>query len=387
MEEKDGKHFFLSGPAGTGKTFVYKTICYRCHLEGWIVLCVASSGIMALLLPGGQTSHMMFKIPVMSLTELSTCSITKESMLANLIQQTHLIIWDEVAMQHRFRPEAVDRTCHDIQNDDRPFDGITVVFGGDFQQTLPVIPKGSRLQIVESCLCRSSLWESVQTLHLYQNMRLERGGDSEEFASWLLGVGHSDGIDVRDGKINIPGHMRCNSLISLIDFVYPGISSQESPLPEYFLDWMILTPQNKEVHEINQFVLDCFQGDERVFLSADSIIDDEGSPSNQLPSEYLCSINSSNLPPSELRLKPGCPVILLQNLAPAQGLCNGTRMTIFRMSDHVLKAQIIGGDHHEEVVFIPRLSLTPSSSEGKLAFTLVSTTTSISNTTCFHNVH
>ena len=45
-------------------------------------------------------------------------------------------------MQHRNAPEALDRTLRDIRDDDRPFGGITVVFGGDFQQILPVVPKG-----------------------------------------------------------------------------------------------------------------------------------------------------------------------------------------------------------------------------------------------------
>jgi hypothetical protein len=56
---------------------------------------------------------------------------------------TKLIIWDEAAMQHRNAAEAVDRSCRDIRNKyNTPFGGITVVFGGDFLQTLPVIPKG-----------------------------------------------------------------------------------------------------------------------------------------------------------------------------------------------------------------------------------------------------
>ena len=50
-------HFFIEGSAGTGKTFLYKYICSYYHGHGKIVLCVASSGIAALLLPGGRTAH------------------------------------------------------------------------------------------------------------------------------------------------------------------------------------------------------------------------------------------------------------------------------------------------------------------------------------------
>ncbi|KAL6299926.1 PIF1-like helicase-domain-containing protein, partial [Sparassis latifolia] len=78
VEHESGHLFFLSGPGGTGKTFVYNTVCNKVRSEGWIVLCVASSGIAALLLKGGRTAHSMFKIPVRSLHAQSACNIPKE---------------------------------------------------------------------------------------------------------------------------------------------------------------------------------------------------------------------------------------------------------------------------------------------------------------------
>jgi superfamily II DNA or RNA helicase len=53
VENKTGQIFFLHGPGGTGKTYVYNTLCYFLRGRGLIVLCVASSGITALLLIGG----------------------------------------------------------------------------------------------------------------------------------------------------------------------------------------------------------------------------------------------------------------------------------------------------------------------------------------------
>jgi primosomal protein N' len=50
VDTKSGEcFFFLNGPGGTGKTFVYNTLCYA----GQIVICVVSSGVAALLLIGG----------------------------------------------------------------------------------------------------------------------------------------------------------------------------------------------------------------------------------------------------------------------------------------------------------------------------------------------
>ncbi|EMR68302.1 putative atp-dependent dna helicase pif1 protein [Eutypa lata UCREL1] len=57
-------HFYLQGYGGTGKTFLYTALCHHYRSEGKIVLCVASSGIAALLLPGGRTAHSRFGIPI-----------------------------------------------------------------------------------------------------------------------------------------------------------------------------------------------------------------------------------------------------------------------------------------------------------------------------------
>ncbi len=57
-------------------------------------------------------------------------------------------------MQHKHAFEAVDRTFQDLTRLDRPFGGVVVVMGGDFRQVLPVIPKGSRAQIVQASLNR-----------------------------------------------------------------------------------------------------------------------------------------------------------------------------------------------------------------------------------------
>jgi chromosomal replication initiation ATPase DnaA len=53
VQAQSGQVFFLHGPGGIGKTFVYKTLCHHLHGEGHIILYVASSGIASLLLLGG----------------------------------------------------------------------------------------------------------------------------------------------------------------------------------------------------------------------------------------------------------------------------------------------------------------------------------------------
>jgi len=82
---------FLHGPAGTGRTFLYNCLCSHFRAQGMIVFCVASSGIVAQLLPGGRTAHSRFKIPL-SNNSNALCNITRNSYLAGLIRRTSLII-------------------------------------------------------------------------------------------------------------------------------------------------------------------------------------------------------------------------------------------------------------------------------------------------------
>jgi chromosomal replication initiation ATPase DnaA len=55
-------HFFLQGYTDTGKTFFYNAICNHFRAKKKIIICVASSGIAALFLPGESTSYSRFCI-------------------------------------------------------------------------------------------------------------------------------------------------------------------------------------------------------------------------------------------------------------------------------------------------------------------------------------
>jgi len=81
------------------------------------------------------------------------------------LKQTSLAIWDEIPMQHKHAPNAVDRTIRDLfHKNNNPFGGITMLFGGDFRQTLPIIQRGNREQIIAASIRRSRLWQHV-TVH------------------------------------------------------------------------------------------------------------------------------------------------------------------------------------------------------------------------------
>ena len=354
-----GHLFFLNGPGGTGKTFVYTTTAHRVRAEGGVILCVASSGIAAILLPKGATAHSTFKIPVANIHGESVCSITVQSDRAELIRQALAIIWDEVPMQHRWCAEAVDQTCRDIQQNlpggDHPFGGLTVVFGGDFRQCLPVIQKGKREDIVGACLTCSRLWSSVTILHLKQNMRLGQSEEDQRFATWLLDVGDGKNLP-EDGNITLPPEMKVpSSLEDLISATYPDISQYQND--NYFQSRTILSTRNDDVDDINQKILHQFPGQEKTFWACDSIKESEGNGETAYTPEYLSTLSFPGVPLSRFKVKMNAPVMLLRNLDPEHGLCNGTRLRIISATKWVLHARILSGEHAGKMAFLPCITL------------------------------
>jgi len=85
-----------------------------------------------------------------------------------------------------------------------------------------------------------------------------------------------------------------------------------------------------------------------------------------LTSEFLNSLKVSGLPNHGIRLKVGCPVMLLRNLDPKGGLMNGTRLQITQMCDKIIEAVIITGDRVGHKVLLPRILI--SLSDSKLPF-------------------
>ncbi|XP_021986331.1 uncharacterized protein LOC110882676 [Helianthus annuus] len=251
VEHQRGGIFFVYGYGGTGKTFIWKTLSAALRSKANIVLNVASSGIASLLLSGGRTAQSRFIIPI-NVNEDSVCSIQPNGDLAQLLRMTKLIIWDEAPMTHRHCFEALDRTLRDnlrfkdASNEDRLFGGMVVVFGGNYRQILPVIPKGSRHEIVNASLNSSHLWNHCQVLKLHVNMRLQVGAgcdknEIKEFVDWILKIGDGKIGELNDGDgiINIPEELLITDTVdpigSLISFTYPDISRNVSD-PSYFRD-------------------------------------------------------------------------------------------------------------------------------------------------------
>jgi hypothetical protein len=74
-------------------------------------------------------------------------------------------------MTKRQAVETLDRSLQDIMDCSDPFGGKVVVFGADFRQVLPVVPRGTRAQITDAILQRSHIWDKIHKIRLMLNMR------------------------------------------------------------------------------------------------------------------------------------------------------------------------------------------------------------------------
>ncbi|XP_074282420.1 uncharacterized protein LOC141606935 [Silene latifolia] len=242
VQSGQGGVFFVYGYGGTGKTFLWRTLCAAIRCKGDIVIAVASSGIAAILLPGGRTAHARLSIPI-NVDENSTCpGIRLGTDLAELLLRAKLIIWDEAPMVNRFCIEALDRSLRDIMrfssegDPEKPFGGKVVVFGGDFRQILPVVPKGSRQYIVGAAISSSPLWRYCKVrkvLKLTKNMRLQVGSSESDineirqFSEWILEVGDglaggpNDGVASFQLPEDILLHPGPNPIATIVESTYP----------------------------------------------------------------------------------------------------------------------------------------------------------------------
>ena len=102
---------------------------------------------------------------------------------------------------------------------------------------------------------------------------------------------------------------------------------------------------------------------ERTFVSADSVSDEDNSAINY-PEEFLNTLAPSGIPPHELKLKVGCPIMLLRNMSGFKGLANGTRLIVTAFtSPRLIEAEIVTGSHVGKRVWLPRIELSPSDSD------------------------
>jgi hypothetical protein len=375
--EPSTAHFFLQGPAGTGKTFVYKTLAAYYRSQRRVVLTVAASGIAASILPGGRTAHSAFSIPPNAHSG-TNLRVGRGTRLGRILKETFLIIWDEVPMQNRYDIEAVNRLLQDIRGrDDRLFGGVPVVFGGDFAQIPPVVkPKEHSGTIRSLCfnasLRSSPIFKRLTVLQLTQNMRVSSLAVDQIYGQWIRQIPYNS---VWYDSFPPPKFLKIyDDLEEFIEAVYPTskLSAPEKD-PDFFSNRAILASTNALINQHNEEIANRLPlsptGNPWIYLCKDTVFGDD-SETQAYPPEYLAGINDGSLQPSRLELKPEALVMVIRNINPAAGLVNGTKLRVKACNPNSIVTQVVGGRFDGEERFIPRILLTSDASEQHPGVTL-----------------
>lgn len=230
-------------------------------------------------------------------------------------------------------------------------------FGGDFTQMLLIIPRGSCADVVNATINSCYVWGHVKVLKFTKNMCLLNIVDKskltelKEFSNWVAAIGDgrkgvdNDGFGTIEMSDDIILHYQGDPVEAIVNSTYatdlfgPGDVS-------YLTDRAILVPPNNVVEKVNEFMMSKNTEQPKVYLSSDSICIFEGQAevlSEVHSTEFLNTIKCSGLPNHEIKLKIGMPVVLIRNVNHSPGLCNGTRLVLTRLGNHVLEANVLSG--------------------------------------------
>ncbi|RCV37930.1 hypothetical protein SETIT_8G102700v2 [Setaria italica] len=203
-EQRAGfEDFFLDGPSGTGKTYLYKALLAKVLSMDLIAVAMATSGITTPIMPGGRTAHSRFKIPI-KLDDSTMCS--------------------------------------------------------DFRQVLPIMARGTRAQITDATLLKSYIWESVRRIRLTQNMRAQ---SNMWFADYLLRISNGTEGTFGDEYVLLPDDIFIDSpskdicIDTLIDHVFLDLPNNRRSAP-YMRDRAILSTRNEHVDAVNALMIYSF---------------------------------------------------------------------------------------------------------------------------------
>ncbi|KAF1872273.1 hypothetical protein Lal_00028181 [Lupinus albus] len=147
-----------------------------------------------------------------------------------------------------------------------------------------------------------------------------------------------------------------NPIHAIVCSTYPNLQDHYKD-NKFLQSRAILASTIEIVDQINDYVLSKIPGDEKEYLSSDEVGMSDANESeafNILTPEFLNSLSIYGLPNHKIKLKVGTPIMLLRNLDQSEGLCNGTRLVVTKMANHVFEAKIMSGKNIGNVTYIPR---------------------------------
>lgn len=283
-----GESVLLTGPAGSGKTYVLNDFIRRAKKQGKNVAVTATTGLAATHL-NGNTIHSWSGIGVSdNLHPKFEDHLLKGR--RDIIEKTDVLVIDEISMLHDYRLDMVDQVARKVRREDAPFGGIQVVLCGDFFQLPPV----NRAEAREGgFVVHSAVWRDLDPTVLY--LQEQHRQDDDDFLEILNAL--------RAGDI------RRRHAESLLERV--GKAPQNA-----LADVTELYTVNADVDRINQTRLANIKKDGFKYTMTTT-----GKES------YVETLKRSCLAQEELLLKEGALVMCIRN-SPDRKYANGSIGTI-----------------------------------------------------------
>ena len=280
-----GEHVFLTGPAGSGKTYVLNQFIKQAKADKKHVSVTATTGLAATHL-GGSTIHAWSGIGVHDVLPANF----DEHMLKgrrDIIQTTDILIIDEISMLHDYRLDMIDQVARTVKKDERPFGGIQVIMCGDFFQLPPVNRYDSKQG---SFVVESEAWQALDPVICYL---MEQHRQDDEVLLDVLNA-------LRQGDIR---RKHAKALLN-------RISDQEAD------NITQLHTVNIDVDRINDQKLAELDGEEHIFTA-----------STTGKEIYVTSLKKSCIAAEQLKLKKGALVMAIKN-SPERKYVNGSIGTV-----------------------------------------------------------
>ena len=268
-----GQSVLLTGPAGSGKTYVLHDFIRRQRQAGKHVAVTATTGLAATHL-SGNTIHAWSGIGVNDVLHPRFHESLSQSR-RDTIAKTDILVIDEISMLHDYRLDMVDQILRAVRHTTAPFGGIQVVLCGDFFQLPPVNRTGSR---AGGFVVNSVAWQSLQPVICYLDEQHRQ--DDPTFLDLLNAL--------RRNRIT-------QEHIDLLQERFGVDLSHEQPITELYTT-------NIDVDRINAAQLMVLSGEERHFSMLTS-----GKAS------YVDTLKRACLAPTDLTLKTGALVMGIKN--------------------------------------------------------------------------
>ena len=175
---KMGHSVFLTGAAGTGKTFVLNEYLNYLKKHSVSPAVTASTGIAATHI-GGQTIHSWSGIGIIEkLDKYTLDKLEQNEKLYQKYQNVRVLVIDEISMLHASRLDMINTLFKKLKRDSKPFGGVQIIFCGDFFQLPPVV-KGENLNIERHFAYNSASWKELNPVicYLKENYRQEENDE------------------------------------------------------------------------------------------------------------------------------------------------------------------------------------------------------------------